>query len=53
MTTWKDALQRRDDVREAFLEGCQAAYLGNDETFDPEKAWEVSEARKKLQEPLK
>lgn len=59
VTSWKDSLQRRDEVKAAFVEG----YLGAlDDDANPysedaartmaEERWTESAARRKLEEPL-
>jgi hypothetical protein len=50
MTTWKDSLMRRDEVKAAFEEGWRAFRDGSSETW-PE-AWTRSKARKRLELPL-
>jgi hypothetical protein len=50
MTTWKDSLERRDEVKAAFLEGWKER--GQDVELDPERAWQDSQARARLEKPL-
>jgi hypothetical protein len=62
MTTWKDSLQRRDEVRTAFIEGfleCPSSAgdeLGGASAEEwqgmAEQAWLESAARKRLEKPL-
>jgi hypothetical protein len=64
MTTWKDSIHRRDDVKAAFEEGARAAMdvareQWNNEWAEPEldadrlhRIWRESQARKLLEKPL-
>lgn len=61
MTTWKDSLERRDEVRQAFEEGVRFAMRSVEDAdgFTPDidrhaidEAWRRSEARARLEKPL-
>jgi hypothetical protein len=55
MTTWLDSLQRRDEVKAAFVEAWSAGNFagGGNARADAWKAdWDKSEARKRLEQPL-
>ncbi len=49
--SWKDSLQRRAEVKAAFLEGFRAG-AGPEALRAPEDEWSASEARRKLESPL-
>lgn len=46
--SWRDARQRRDEVKAAFMEGHRAGMS----VREPEEAWETSTARRHLATPL-
>lgn len=59
--SWKDALQRRDEVKAAFVEAYVEAMFHDRHETTPDKddairmafdAWERSDARKRLEKPL-
>jgi ClpP class serine protease len=53
MTSWKDSLMRRDEVKAAFLEGLKAgAWLTTSEVpaAEQDRLWLESQARKQLVE---
>lgn len=59
MTSWKDSLERRDEVKAAFIEGYCACVDGDMKAVPngkarefAEQAWQLSDARKQLQKPL-
>lgn len=59
MTSWKDSLQRRDEVKAAFVAGYLAALADDGNPYTPEaaqrmaeEAWAESVARKRLEKPL-
>ena len=59
MTTWKDSLERRDEVKAAFIEGAMGGYWSDDPSLPEdhvrqlaEKDWQDSNARKRLENPL-
>lgn len=55
MTTWKDSLMRRDEVKAAFEEGYKTGFGDRTEGREPAMAdrWEKSAARKQLcEKPL-
>jgi hypothetical protein len=58
MTTWKDSLERRDEVKAAYIEGHLAAFefeagcVSEGAKQQAEADWNESDARKRLENPL-
>jgi hypothetical protein len=56
MTTWKDSLERRDEVKAAYLEGLELgmdmSVLDDEREAAVKECWETSEARARLEKPL-